>query len=166
MLAVVVALLLLAPNAIVAADFGVRVLLGLTDTAEMKWDGSATAGGAKITTIEPWRFASDDAVVSATSWRCWSRPVRLFGARGERPVVANGIILRLSEASDETTIEIKTNQGNFSVRLSEIPFGKSVKRLEDRVMVDRIPPSEQSDTPRGAGGLMSWAASKAVGPLV
>ena len=24
----------------------------------------------------------------------------------------------------------------------------------------------KSDTPRGAGGLMSWAASKAVGPLV
>ena len=32
-----------------------------------------------------------------------------------------------------------------------------------------VPPAlifQQSDTPRGAGGLMSWAASKAVGPVI
>ncbi len=36
----------------------------------------------------------------------------------------------------------------------------------DRVWLTRAFELMESDTPRKAGGLMSWAASKAVGPLV
>ena len=51
-------------------------------------------------------------------------------------------------ASDDTSLEIKTAQGNFSVKLAEIPYGKSVKKLEERAMVDRIPQVEQLTTSR------------------
>jgi hypothetical protein len=138
-----IVLLFLAPVAASGADFGVRVILGLTDTAEAKWDGSVSARGAKITAMEPWRFSSEDAIVSGNAWQCSTRPIRLFGVRGERPVVANGVVLRLADANEETLLEIKTVQGDFSIRLSEIPFGKAVKKLDDRVLVDRIPHVEQ-----------------------
>jgi hypothetical protein len=40
---------------------GVRVILGLTDRAEVKWDASATARSGHIGSIEPWRFEGSDA---------------------------------------------------------------------------------------------------------
>jgi len=34
-------------------DLGVRVILGLTDTSETKWDGTAAAQGANISAVDP-----------------------------------------------------------------------------------------------------------------
>ena len=43
---------------------------------------------------------------------------------------------------------MKTAQGSFRVSLGEIPYGKSVKLLDGRVMADRVPPSYQiTNTP-------------------
>ena len=39
-----------------------------------------------------------------------------------------------------------------------------MKEIADREFSDWV--AKKSDTPRRAGGLMSWAASKAVGPWV
>ncbi|MGH9658646.1 MAG: hypothetical protein ACRD96_08885, partial [Bryobacteraceae bacterium] len=82
---------------------GVRVLLGLTDTAETRWDGSASARGAKITGIDPWRFEGTDAVLENSSWRISTHPIRLFGGQiqAPRPVVANGVIVWLDRAADD-----------------------------------------------------------------
>jgi hypothetical protein len=44
------------------AAVGVRVIFGLTDQAETKWDGSATARSGHIASIEPWRFEGRDAL--------------------------------------------------------------------------------------------------------
>ena len=120
---------------------GVRVLLGLTDTAETKWDGSASARGAKISGLEPWRFEKPDELLQNNSWRLSTHPIRLFGAAAQapRPVVANGVIIWLDSASPDATLQIQTAQGNFDIRLAEIPYGVSKKLLDGRVMVDRVP---------------------------
>ena len=44
-----------APIALAQAG-GVRLLLGLTDTAETAWDGAASVRGAKITELKPADF--------------------------------------------------------------------------------------------------------------
>ncbi len=49
------------------AAVGVRLLLGVTDSESAKWDGSVAAKGARITSIEPWRFDTGDALLSAGS---------------------------------------------------------------------------------------------------
>ena len=54
-------------------------------------------------------------------------------------VVANGVIVWLAEAEETSRLSVKTRQGDFSVVLSEIPFGKSARLLAGRVMVDRLP---------------------------
>ncbi len=99
-------------------------------------------------TIEPWRFEGTDAV-QGTSWTASTHVVRLFGGRGlfgnqvELPFVANGVVLYLDDANENTEIDVTTAQGNFTVRLRDIPYGKVANALNNRVMVDRIPPFTQ-----------------------
>jgi hypothetical protein len=142
-----------------AEDVGVRLILGLTDKATTTWDGSAEArGGARIQSAEGWRFEGQDAIVAPNSWRAATHTIRLFGAAAApRPVVANGVILWLTGASESTTIEVQTAQGNFAVALSDIPFGKMIHLLNGRVMADRVPSAlavttspEEQDMPAAA----------------
>ncbi len=130
------------------AAIGVRIIFGLTDRGETKWDGSAAARAGHIASIEPWRFEGSDAV-QGTSWTASTHEVRLFGGRGlfgqtqQVPFVANGVVLYLDDASENTEIDVKTAQGNFTVRLRDIPYGKVASELNNRVMCDRIPPFTQ-----------------------
>ncbi len=134
------------PNARAAA--GVRVVFGVGDRAEVKWDGSAAARGGHIASIEPWRFEGSDAI-RGNSWTASTHIIRLFGGRGlfgnrvELPYIANGVVLYLDESSENTSIDVTTAQGNFTIRLSEIPYGKAANLLNNRVTVDRIPPFTQ-----------------------
>jgi hypothetical protein len=134
-----------------AEDFGVRVLLGLEDTAPTIWDGSASVRGGTLASIEPWRFDGHDALAGPDSWRISTHQIRLFGggrAGARPPVVANGVILWLTGASEATEISVETKQGNFTLRASEMPYGKPVFALEKRAMADRIPPAARlSDSP-------------------
>ena len=111
----------------------------------MKWDGSAAARGGHIASIEPWRFEGSDAL-RGNSWTASTHIIRLFGGRGlfgntvELPYVANGVVLYLDDSSENTSIDITTAQGNFTIRLGDIPYGKAVNALNNRVTVERIPP--------------------------
>src|SRR5580692_2607959 len=123
----VVAVALFALNA--PAAVGVRVIFGVNDQAEVKWNGSATARGGHLTSIEPWRFEGSDAL-NGNSWTATTHIVRLFGGRGlfgntvQLPWVANGVVVYLDQETENTSIDVTTAQGNFTVRLSDIPYGK------------------------------------------
>src|SRR4029077_19368841 len=103
---------------------GVRILLGLTDTESTKWDGGATARAARITSIEPWRFEGKDAI-NGNQWTVSTHNIRLFGGQlaPAARVVANGVILWLDGESDSSELQVKTSQGSFAVKLSDIPYG-------------------------------------------
>ena len=132
--------LLMALAASANAAVGVRVLLGLTDSKTTNWDGSATANGARIVSIEPWRFEGKDAI-SGNQWTMSTHPIRLFGGARLAQItpVANGVIVWLDGATDSSTLQIKTPQGEFTVRLGDIPYGKSSFALDRRAMADRVP---------------------------
>lgn len=138
---ILVCLLALSAAARIHAAIGVRLLLGVTDTNEVKWDGSATAHGARIASIEPWRFDIGDALSGDNSWQISTHRIRLFGGGLLVPpnFVANGVILWLDNADDSTELQVKTTQGGFDLRLRDIPFGKALFTLNGRVMADRIP---------------------------
>src|SRR5262249_2072740 len=61
----------------------------------------------------------------------------------QRPFVANGVIVWLTGESDGAQLRVKTAQGDFIVRLGDIPFGKAEHALNRRVMTDRIPAASQ-----------------------
>jgi hypothetical protein len=127
---------------------GVRLILGLGDREQVKWDGSATARGSEIKQVEPWRFDDGDTI-AANAWRVSTHPIRLFGGQNQdnAPIAANGVILTLDETSD-AEVAVTTAQGNFTFRLQDIPYGKSIKALNGRVMVDRIPAAVQLTSSR------------------
>jgi hypothetical protein len=137
-------LLLAAPETLPAqSKTGVRILLGLNGGQPAKWDGSVTARGARVTLIEPWRFEREDSI-TGSSWKISTRPPRLFGAANQiQQTVANGVIVFLDQDSDAVELAVETTQGNFSVRLGDIPYGTSKKFLDGRAMADRVPPFQQ-----------------------
>jgi hypothetical protein len=126
----------------VHAEVGIRVVLGITDKEPAKWDGSASVDRGSITRIDPWRFSKEDEILG-DSWKASTRPLTVRTATEARPVVSNGIILWLSGEDESTEIKLKTAQGDFSLRLSDLPYGKFSHALDGRVAVDRIPPSVQ-----------------------
>src|SRR5690349_453556 len=108
---------------------GVRILLGATDTETAQWNGYVSARGARVTSIEPWRFEGPDAILVNNSWRVSTHAIRLFGNGGQfgitRPLhVANGVIVRLDSANPDVELQVNTEQGNFAIRLADIPYGK------------------------------------------
>ena len=143
-----VAYLLLSAAAAAHAQVSVSILLGVGDTGPVRWDGTITAQEAKIGSIEPWRFEGTDAIVGS-GWHVTTHPIRLFGggtqisASGVSNVVANGIIVNLSDAGSGAGLKLTTAQGDFSVSLDELAYGKPVSKLNGRVVVDRIPASVQ-----------------------
>ena len=98
----------------------VRILLGVGDNGPVRWDGTIAAQGAKIASIEPWRFEGTDAVVGST-WHVTTHPIRLFGggtqvsASGVSNVVANGIIVNLSAPQSGAELKLTTAQGDFNI---------------------------------------------------
>ncbi|MEZ5351672.1 MAG: hypothetical protein R2762_03485 [Bryobacteraceae bacterium] len=133
------------PAMLPAADFGVRLILGLGDPVDTRWDGSINVTGGALRSIEPWRFEANDGI-DGNTWRCAIHPIRLFGANARQRPAANGVVVWLTAASDQTTIEVKTAQGGFVVNTAAIPFGKTVTHLNGRVMADRVPPASPLTT--------------------
>jgi hypothetical protein len=160
---VVALFLTLAAACAADAQVTVRILLGVGDTESVRWDGTIAAQGAKITSIAPWRFEGADAIVGST-WHLNTHPIRLFNggtqvsSRGVSNVVANGLIVDVAgEASGE--LKITTAQGDFTVVLTEVAYGKPTPKLNGRVLVDRIPASvqltktpDEEDYPSAAAG--------------
>jgi hypothetical protein len=141
------------------AEVAVRILLGVGDQAITNWDGGVTARGARITAIEPWRFDGDDAMLPGNRWKMSSRQIRLFGAPAApaagaaaprlqftpttpvvRPFSANGVVVLLSGETEESSLDVQTPRGAFTVRLNEIPYGKKKPGLNGKAVAERVPP--------------------------
>ena len=127
------------------AALSVRLQLGIGDTASTAWDGNVTASGARITALEPWRFDGDDALLPNNHWKASTHQIRIFmGARApKRPFVANGVVVTLDGDPASASLEVHTPQGNFTVRMSEIPYGTAKSFLDGKALADRVPAAVQ-----------------------
>jgi hypothetical protein len=123
---------------------GVRILLGTGDQAETRWDGGVTATGATITAVEPWRFDTGDAMEPGNAWKMSTHEARRFAAAGVTPaaaplMAANGVLVLLDNETANTELSVRTAQGNFSFRLSDLPYGAPRRLLNNRALVERVP---------------------------
>lgn len=126
-----------------------RILLGMTDTEVAVWDGSCEiAGGGRIDRIEPWRFDEGDSLAelvapgTTAGWKMSTHPARAFASGQNAPartIVSNGVIVTMSGTNAGTEAIVKTAQGEFRFRPSEFGYGRQVKYLNGRAMVDRVP---------------------------
>jgi hypothetical protein len=133
------------------AEMSFRILLGLTDTASTKWDGSLSLTAGIVARVEPWRFDDGDTLeelsgaASTARWRISTHPARAFAgaaaAAAQQAVVSNGLVVTLRDINSGSKISVETAQGGFQFGPSEIAYGKPVKFLNGRAMVDRVPAS-------------------------
>src|SRR5579862_5260589 len=124
-------------------EVGIRILLGVTDEKTTKWDGSVTVRGAEVRAIEPWRFEPEDSI-NGSSWKIATHAARLFNNGSQMGlfspvIVPNGVIVRISNNTPNIELAVKTAQGNFAIKLADLPYGKFVYALNGRASFDLVP---------------------------
>src|SRR5947208_751076 len=140
----ILTLILLLAASPAGAAVAVRILLGVGEGAAAKWDGGVTARGARITSIEPWRFDGDDAMLPGNRWKIATHPTRRFGTAvnpAARTFSANGVVVQLEGETEDSVLDVQTPQGAFTVRLNEIPLGKNKSGAAGKIVADRLPPT-------------------------
>ncbi|HZN37012.1 MAG TPA: hypothetical protein VFB80_24445 [Pirellulaceae bacterium] len=60
----------------------------------------------------------------------------------------NGVLLTLANVDETSVVSVKTAQGDFTITLAEIPYGKVVEKLDGAVEVERIAAARQVSTDR------------------
>jgi hypothetical protein len=120
-----------------------RVLLGVTDTSSIRWDGTVSASQAGNFKVEGWRLETVDAI----GGNVFHLSTRVAHG-GIGPVVPNGIIVTADAVTGNSEFAITTAQGDFSFRASDVPYGRGIYKLDGRVYIDRIPAAARlTDTP-------------------
>jgi hypothetical protein len=99
------------------------IILGVGDTAPTKWDGSITAAGATILSLQGWRFTATDAISGTSSWTLSTRQAPPPPQQTTGPMQENGIIVTIAAPTGAVTFNVQTAQGNFSFTSTEVPFG-------------------------------------------
>jgi hypothetical protein len=111
------------------------VILGVGDKAAAVWDGSITATGGTITSLQGWRFSGADAITGNT-WKTTTR-MALAGPNetGMGLFQETGVIVNVAASATPTTFDVTTPHGGFSFSSKDVPFGTSVPFLAGRAVV-------------------------------
>ncbi len=132
-----------------AADFGLRIRFGLTDTGNTTWDGKVAVTPGTVERIDGWRFQEADQVVDHQHWKASTRPITVRRSNNAKKnakkkggasvlMADNGVILVLAGATEASVVKVETKQGNFEFKLSEVPYGKVVEKLKGAVDIERV----------------------------
>jgi hypothetical protein len=130
-----------------ADDVGLKLRFGVGDRQPAKWDGGITVSKGSVSWMSGWRFERTDKVDGDGGWtvstrrtanrRRTNQPNRAQNRQSNAPVLDNGVIIGLSGVDDSTTVEIKTQQGDFSLALRDLPYGTIVPELKGRLEIER-----------------------------
>jgi len=131
-----------------ADDVGFRLRLGLNDKVPAKWDGSVTVSPGKVVAISGWRFTSADSTDGSNRWQAATRPAigprrannprrAAQNARPNAPLSDNGVLFTVSGVTEDSVVQVKTVQGDFSFKIAAVPYGKIVEELNAAVEVER-----------------------------
>jgi hypothetical protein len=144
-----------------AADIGVRIRFGLTDTGNTVWDGSVSVAPGKVERIDGWRFQDADKVEGSSSWKANTRPLTVrrsnnpkkkAGAKqkgGANGLIAdNGVFLVLTDVTEQSVVKVETKQGDFTFKLADIPYGAVLERLSGNVDIERVAATRALTTKR------------------
>ncbi len=137
-----------------ATEVGLRIRFGLTDKESTKWDGSVTVQPGRVANLSGWRFEQADAVQGASAWTASTHPATTVRranqpkkakakAAATGPLADNGVVLSLADVTEDSRVEVKTAKGNFSFKLSDVPYGKVVEQLAGAAEVERVATAEQ-----------------------
>jgi hypothetical protein len=109
------------------------IVFGVGETMGRNWDGSITATGSTILSLQGWRFGGTDSISGTASWKLATRE------EGGPPGVANavqenGLIVTIAAPTGPVAFDVKTTQGNFNFSSQDLPFGISKSFLNGRAL--------------------------------
>lgn len=133
-----------------------RLTFGVTDTAAADWSGSVEISGGRIVSLAPWRFDKEDKIdAPANSWICSTRMGAVLdpkhwwlGATHEIPkdmtppkasLIPNGIYITVESGQ---LLRMKTRQGSFDFRITDLRAGEPATALNRRVEIERVPTAQ------------------------
>ena len=110
------------------------VILGVGDKVDTNWDGSITATGATILSLNGWRFNSADSITGTSSWKLAARTSPPAPSATTGPMQENGVIVTVAAPAGAVTFDVKTTQGNFTFSSQDVPFGVSKTFLAGKAL--------------------------------
>src|SRR5579862_5986374 len=112
------------------------VILGVGGKQNVTWNGSITATGGTIVSLEGWRFTNADSISGTSSWKLGARATAgPPGAAGASLQQENGVIVTIANPTGTVTFNVTTTQGNFSFTSQDVSFGVSKSFLAGRALV-------------------------------
>lgn len=132
-----------------AADIGVRIRFGLTDSGNTVWDGDVAVSPGTVEKVEGWRFEQSDAVLDGNKWKASTRPLTVRrGNNNKKKANAkqkggglmsdNGVFVMLHDVTEQSVVKVQTKQGNFEFALADVPYGKVVEKLSGKIDLERV----------------------------
>ena len=123
-----------------------RMRFGMKDAEGQDWSGSITATPGKVAEIRGWRWTPMDKA-DGSSWTVRTRPIpaqssaqrEKVRAGQQMPIGDNGVIITLAGVMPSSEIVIATKSGEVKFKLSDLPYGKRLLRLEGNLEIERAP---------------------------
>ena len=131
-----------------------NIEFGIKDHEQTVWDGSASISSGEIVELRGWRFTEDAKLGPGNTWTASTTPW-LGVAGGMHPnELADAYATRVSttgitvyyRAPEDAEISVKTKQGDFSFRISDVPQSGPIHTFNTRVEIVRVPPVEHLST--------------------
>ena len=135
-----------------------RVVFGYQRTALKNYDGSVAVTGGSLRELVPWRFLQNDALTGPDSWKLDIKRIPFenqpdlphpMAAGGPPPLnlVPAGLFVTVDRSA--SSVAFKTHQGDFSVPVRDLAYGRELWYLDGDVEVERVPTPEQVSPKNG-----------------
>jgi hypothetical protein len=112
------------------------LILGIGEKADTNWDGSITATGGTILSLNGWRFAGTDSITGTSSWKVTATMTAAGpNESGNGLYQENGLIVTFAQSSTPVAFAVKTTQGNFSFTSQDVSFGASKAFLNGQALM-------------------------------
>ncbi len=142
-----VGLLFLGPHGLEAETVSLLVRFGLLDSAETRWDGSATVADGELLQARDWHPRPENRVDPSGTWEFATHKGinytwRAYENLPDRPVEiyywTPGVVLDIRDAPG-AEVRIRTAQGDFSFPLREAKLAEPLEFLGGAAVVERVP---------------------------
>ena len=129
-----------------AAQQRFRILFGGADATITDWSGSLSAASGEATIVASHHFGPDESF-DESSWQCgnqWDGKLQMEprDRASFSPARWKGVIVDIV-GGGRTLISIKTAQGDARFRAGEVRYQETLKRLDGRIQIERVPASQR-----------------------
>lgn len=126
----------------------IRFRFGMKDTDNGDWTGKLSLSEGKVESIRGWRWMPGDHV-DGNEFAIHTRRqqpqtdadrARMQGG-GKMPVQDNGMIATLGGVKADTEVTFEAGPGNVKLKLSDLPYGARLIKLNGNLIIERVPTS-------------------------